>query len=110
MLLAFGFKNFGGDGDLQMVLCHSINEASVVGLPSSGGDTQTLPHAEEFELFEPTGGGDAKLWAQVLVPGLERSYPRANIVELSQHVIFFMCSISKSKMSPCTPCRNIKRF
>ena len=58
-----------------MVLCHSINAASVVGLPSSGGDTQTLPHAEEFELFEPTGGGGCKTlgtsacsWARALVP------------------------------------------
>ena len=35
--------------------------------------------------------GCKKLWAQALVPGLERSCPIANIVELSQHLIFFLC-------------------
>ena len=29
-----------------MVLCHSVNAGSVMGIPC-GGDTQTLPYAKE---------------------------------------------------------------
>ena len=34
-MVAFGFytKILGGGGDLQMVLCHSINADSVVAIP-----------------------------------------------------------------------------
>ena len=47
LVVAFGFlpQNFG-----RYV-------GSVVGIPCSGGDTQTLPHAKEFGL---TFSGDAK--------------------------------------------------
>ena len=31
-----------------MVLCHSMNAGSVLGIPLGDGDTQTLPYAKEF--------------------------------------------------------------
>ena len=40
--------------------CHSMNAGSVVGIPSGGADTQTLPYAKEFELFPLTGSGYSK--------------------------------------------------
>ena len=33
LLLAFCFKFFSGGGNLRMVLCHSMNAGSVVGIP-----------------------------------------------------------------------------
>ena len=45
----FGFlpKILGGGGDIQMVLCHSINAGWVVGIPWGGVDTQTPPCEKE---------------------------------------------------------------
>ena len=38
----------GGGGDLQVVLCNSVNADLVVGTLKGGGDTQTLPAVFEF--------------------------------------------------------------
>ena len=38
----------------------SMNTGSVVGILLCGGDTQSIPHAKEFELFAITGSIDAK--------------------------------------------------
>ena len=50
LVVAVGFlsKHFGGGGDLEMILCHSMNADSMVGIPCGGRDTQTLPCAKEF--------------------------------------------------------------
>ena len=49
-MVAFGFlpQNFVRWRDLQMVLCHSMNAGSVVGIHSGDVDTQTIPYAKEF--------------------------------------------------------------
>ena len=61
-MVAYGFcsKISGGGRDLQMVLCHSMNTGSVMGIPYSGGDTQTLPYAKQFEHFALIGSGVVK--------------------------------------------------
>ena len=48
LLLAFWPKILTGSRDLWIVLCHSMNAGSVVGIPWGGGDTQTLPYVKEF--------------------------------------------------------------
>ena len=48
LLLAFCPKVLEDGGDLQIVLCHSVNACWMVGIPWGGGDTQTLPCAKEF--------------------------------------------------------------
>ena len=80
LVVAFGFlpQNFG-----RYV-------GSVVGIPCSGGDTQTLPHAKKFGL---TFSGDAKTlgvsacaWAWGLMPSLrpDHEYLRpSHLVEIS---------------------------
>ena len=64
LVITFAFlsQNFWGEGggNLWMVLCHSVNAGSVVGIPWGPGETQTLPYAKEFELFALTGSRDAK--------------------------------------------------
>ena len=61
-MVAYRFfpKILGGGRDLQMVLCHSMNTGSVMGIPYSGEDTQTLPYAKQFEIFALTGSGVVK--------------------------------------------------
>ena len=48
LVVAFGFlpQNFGRWQGPTMVLRHSMNTGSVVGIPWGGGDTRTLPHAK----------------------------------------------------------------
>ena len=41
----FAPKFLGGAGNLRMVLCHSMNAGSMVGIPWGGRGTQTLPYA-----------------------------------------------------------------
>ena len=41
-------KILGGGGDLRMVLCHSMNAGSVVGIPWGGGDTRTLSYTKKL--------------------------------------------------------------
>ena len=50
LMARFGFlpKILGGEGQVRMVLCHSVNAGSVVGIPWGVGYTQTLPYAKEF--------------------------------------------------------------
>ena len=45
--LGFLSHNFGRWWK-RMVLCHSLNAGSVVGIPWGDGDTQTLPCAKEI--------------------------------------------------------------
>ena len=49
-MIVFGIcpKILGGGGDIQMVLCHSVNAGCVVGTLRGGGDTQTLPVVTEI--------------------------------------------------------------
>ena len=71
LVIAFGFfsKILGGYRDLQMVLCHSMNAGSVVGIPLGGGNTQTLPFAKEFVwTFYTQRQGCKNLWAWVFIP------------------------------------------
>ena len=50
-----------------MVLYHSMNAGSLVGILRGSGDTQTLPCAKEL-VFALRGGGTEKLWASALAP------------------------------------------
>ena len=61
LLLAFCPKIWGGDRDLQMVLCDFMNAGSVVGIPWGGGTLNPyLMQKKLFELFALLGSGDAK--------------------------------------------------
>ena len=60
--LAFWPKILGGGMYLWMVLCHSMNAGSVVGIPRGGGNNQPY-HIQKnlFEHFPFTGSGDGHL-------------------------------------------------
>ena len=46
--MVFRPKTLGADGDLRMILCHSLIAGSVVGKSSGSGDTEPLPYAKEL--------------------------------------------------------------
>ena len=65
LVVVYGFwpNILGGGRDLRMVFCHSMKAGSVVVIPWSGGDTQTLPHAKNLlERFALTCGIRATWW------------------------------------------------
>ena len=72
LFLAFCPKNLGDSGDLWIVLCHSLNAGSALGIPWGGGNTQTLPYAKECLKFlhsqGPYEAGTKKLRVQDLGP------------------------------------------
>ena len=84
LLLAFCRKILGGVSNLSMVLCHSMNAGSMVGIPWCGGDTDILQYAKEFVWLLCTYRlqGCKNCRHECLLP-------RATTVELSQQLIFF---------------------
>ena len=68
-----------GGGDLQMVLCYSMNAGSVVGIPLGGEDTQILNYAKNcLNVLHPQVAGTKKLRVQALAPSHLMEFPLPN--------------------------------